>query len=149
MAIPDPLGFGSFPVTVKASEIVQLAKRTDEWYSNRSIKRLTHYVERDKQSAKAQKEPAAQPISHKDFLTDEEITGATIIRRLARGGEPEEHFQERVCREREAQSRRDGPEGLPLPAGARLTGEISSDKPAGESTQMCCIVDGEEGQQPH
>ena len=75
MAIPDPLGFGSFPVTVKASEIVQLAKRTDEWYSNRSIKRLTHYVERDKQSAKASQEPVVKPISHKDFLTDEEITG--------------------------------------------------------------------------
>ena len=75
MAIPDPLGFGSFPVTVKASEIVQLAKRTDEWYSNRSIKRLTHYVERDKQNAKAGQEPVAKPISHKDFLTDEEITG--------------------------------------------------------------------------
>jgi hypothetical protein len=78
MAIPDPLGPGSFPATVKTTEIIQLAKRTGQWFENLGIRGLIAQTGRHNLKAKektepdADKIPSVQPISHTDFLTPEE-----------------------------------------------------------------------------
>ena len=72
MAIPDPLGPGSFPATVKTTEIIQLAKRTGNGFESLGIRGLINHTGRHNQEAAPQKEPSVHPISHTDFLSAEE-----------------------------------------------------------------------------
>jgi hypothetical protein len=73
--IPEPLGSGSFPVTVKVSEIVQLAKRSHPRYSTISINHLQAEIGKEREAAKRENTIQAlnqTPGSFKDHLTEEE-----------------------------------------------------------------------------
>ncbi|MBK5294271.1 MAG: hypothetical protein JJE04_21645 [Acidobacteriia bacterium] len=68
--LPEPLGQGGLPATVKATEIIALAKRTHKYFGSLAINTLISASERSRDTfeSKSKRNNGPRPISHKDFL---------------------------------------------------------------------------------
>ncbi len=68
--LPEPLGQGGLPATVKATEIIALAKRTHKYFNSLAINTLISASERSRDTfeSKSKRNNGPQPVSHKDFL---------------------------------------------------------------------------------
>ena len=72
--LPEPLGQGGLPATVKATEIIALAKRTHKYFNSLAINTLISASERSRDSFEAQskRNNGPQPVSHKQLLAKKE-----------------------------------------------------------------------------
>ena len=72
--LPEPLGQGGLPATVKATEIIALAKRTHKYFNSLAINTLISASERSRDSFEAQskRNNGSQPVSHKQLLAKKE-----------------------------------------------------------------------------
>ena len=68
--LPEPLGQGGLPATVKATEIIALAKRTTKQFSSLAINTLIAASERSRHNfeSKSTRNNGPLPIDHKQFL---------------------------------------------------------------------------------
>jgi len=68
--LPEPLGQGGLPATVKATEIIALAKRTHKSFNSLAINTLISASERSRDAFESQskRNNGPQPVSHKDFM---------------------------------------------------------------------------------